>query len=158
MRRRTIGIVGTLLALSLGLWLGRTHLLAWYYVHRLAVADLNHRAIWIERATTLDQAALPRLMACLASEDAQACENATAALQVLACRWGLGDPRTITMSNSIGDLFSSFSPQGQRCTLGMERDWFGARDNRVDPPPIISQNIARQVVHASRQADPGGRR
>src|SRR5262249_16288327 len=118
MRRKYLPFVLIgVLALGLGLWLGRTQLLAWYYVHQLTQADDAVRDRWVGRICNLNEGAVPCLIKFLGRDDDRACQNVATAIHVLAARWGWDDARTHSLSGKLADAFESMSPAGQEWVL-----------------------------------------
>jgi HEAT repeat protein len=146
MRRKYLSfiLIGGL-ALGLGLWLGRTQLLAWYYVHQLAQADDGNRDMWAGRVSDLNDSAVPFLIKFLGRDDDRACQNVASALHVLVARWGVDDPRTHSLVANLADAFGSMSPAGQEWVL-MEQDWMGPENGISEE---ILQDISRILVATS---------
>src|SRR5207247_7902208 len=124
MRRFSLWIIVIgILAIGFGSWLGRTQLLAWYYVHQLTAANGENRDLWIGRVLNLEEAAVPSLLAALGRNDDQACENAALAVRGLVERWGLDDARAISLSRRICDAFPALSVAGQERVLALHGAW-----------------------------------
>jgi len=147
MRRKHLALILMgFLALGLGLWLGRTQLLAWYYVHQLAQADDGDRETWVDRVSNLNDSAVPFLIKFLGRDDDLGCQNVACAIHVLVIRWGWDDPRTHSLSGKLADAFGSMSPAGQERVLKMEQDWIGL-ENGISEEML--HNISRILVAAS---------
>jgi hypothetical protein len=147
MRRKYLPVILIgILALGLGLWLGRTQLLAWYYVHQLAQADDGDRDTWVGRVSNLNESAVPCLIKFLGQEDDRGCQNVVSAIHVLAGRWGWDDPRTHSLSGKLADAFGSMSPAGQERVLKMAQDWIGPK-NRISEE--VLRDISRILVATS---------
>src|SRR5262249_1942738 len=132
----SIAIVA-LLGLGLGVWFGRTQLLAWYYVYQLSGASRESRDTWMARAISLDDSVVPSLMACLCRNDDQACENATAVLENLVSRWGPEDPRTLSLSCRVASDFPTMSAAGQAVVLRAERAWIEKGGKEFHPSTLL---------------------
>src|SRR5687767_7973249 len=92
-------------------WWQRTPLLAWHYVNQLSRADEASRERWVERVAELDEAALPRLLPLLESDEAPAGANARAAraaLSALARRWGPADGRSATLMVQLVERWAQY--------------------------------------------------
>lgn len=142
-----IGIV----ALGSGIWLERTQLLAWYYVHELSAANPENRDLWMARTLSLEEAVVPSLIACLSRNDEQACDNATLAMRDLVERWGLDDPRAISLSSKVCDGFLALSGAGQEKILRMEQAWFSTRNTH--PAGLLIQNACRLLLESAKVPD-----
>jgi hypothetical protein len=133
MRRLYTGTaIVILLALGLGAWFERTQLLGWYYVRQLSGANSESREVWMSRAISLDDSVVPFLMDCLCRDDSQACDNAAAVLENLVDRWGLEDPRALSLFSRVAEAFPTMSASGQAEVLRLERIWVESnlRDSR----------------------------
>jgi len=154
MRRLYIWITAIgVLALGSGIWLERTQLLAWYYVHELSAANPENRDLWMARALSLDEAVVPSLIACLGRTDELAGDNATLAMRNLVERWGLDDPRAISLSRKICDGFPALSGAGQEKVLQLERAWVGTRNTH----PALTQNACHVLLESAKVANSGVR-
>jgi hypothetical protein len=105
-------------------WVERTPLLSWYYVHNLAKAKEADRGVWVERVAGLGEPALGDLLECLNDPSPECCDNARAALEKLTAQWGPGDTRTISLALRCGREFQRMSPDGQRNVLELAAGWF----------------------------------
>ena len=141
--------------LGLGIWFGRTQLLAWYYVHELSIATAENRGPWITRALSLDEAVVPTLIACLNRKDELVCDNATTALKNLLDRWAPDDSRVISLFCRIGDAFPSMSATGQEKVLQMMAD--ESRKDLKESRNILCAYIGRLLSEATRAQDPAVR-
>jgi hypothetical protein len=131
-------------------WVERQPVLAWVYVQGLARAGAADRDAWAERVATLDEAAVPGLLACLGRGDAQACDNARAALARLAERRGKDDRRRAALAARLADAFPRLSAPGQQAVLQLGTTWYaeaGAGASSAVP----------QLLQAARTADPAAR-
>src|SRR5439155_19798906 len=154
MRRLYIWITAIgVLALGAGIWLERTQLLAWYYVHELSAATRENRDLWMARTLSLDEAVVPSLIACVGRTDELACDNATLAMRNLVERWGLDDPRAISLSCKICDGFPALSRTGQEKVLQLERVWVGMRNTH----PALTQNACHVLLESAKVANSGVR-
>jgi len=141
MRRRYLALtlIGFLIV-GIGVCLARNQLLAWYYVHQLSQAQDEDRETWIKRVSDLDDGAVPGLIKHLSQDDDRACHNVAMAIQELTARWGLDDPRTLSLSAKLTDAFPSMSPGGQECVLKMGKDWIASGN-------AIREEILRSIGH-----------
>ncbi len=112
--------VTLLLVLAAGLWFERVPLLAWYEVRGLMHAGPEARAAWIDPLTGMEDAALPRLLRGLESNDARACSNIQAGLTAIVQRWEHSDLRRSSLAEQLSLLFQSFSGPGQESALDLE--------------------------------------
>src|SRR6266700_7820241 len=135
-----------LLVVGLGLWLGRSQLLAWYYVHQLSQAPDGDRETWIKRVSNLDDGAVPCLFKHLSQDDDRACDNVAMAIQELVARWGLDDPRTLALSAKLADAFPGMSPGGQERVLKMGQGWIASGNATSEE---ILPSIGQLLVGAS---------
>ena len=62
-----------LLGGSVALFVERTPLLAWFYMHSLSRAVEKDRALWVDRTAGLGEGAEPTVFACLTQTDEGAC-------------------------------------------------------------------------------------
>ncbi len=138
------------LALLLGgggvAWLERTPILAWYCVRALASASEGDRQRRAERVADLGDAALPRVLECLAQPDDAVCANARAGLACLAARWGPGDGRSVELALRLARAFPRLSLQGQRAVLEVAGGWF-SREGEA-PAAGLVPNCARLLAEA----------
>jgi len=134
------------LVVGLGLWRGKSQLLAWYYVHQLSQAQDGDRETWIKRVSDLDDGAVPCLIKHLSQDDDRACENVAIAIQDLVARWGLDDPRTLALSAKLADAFPGMSPGGQERVLKMGQDWIASGNATREE---ILRSIGRLLAEAS---------
>jgi hypothetical protein len=127
MRRRCLAftLIG-FFVVGLGLWRGKSQLLAWYYVHQLSRAHEGDRETWIKRVSDLDDGVVPCLIKHLSQDDDRACDNVAMAIQELVARWGLDDPRTLALSAKLADAFPGMSPGGQERVLKMGQGWINS--------------------------------
>ncbi len=156
-RRFLIFILLAFLALGLGLCLGRNQLLARYYIYRLAHADVANRDTWIIRAANLDDAAVPSLIECLSQNDDRTCDNISTTLQTLVDRWGLDDPRAISLSIKLADAFPAMSVAGQEWVLKLEQAWFSRPEKDGHRHDQVLHNAGRVLAQASHVDNPAVR-
>jgi HEAT repeat protein len=150
MRRRYLGLIMVaFLALGLGLWFGRTQLLARYYVYQLACADAGDREVWIGRIINLDEIAVPSLVECLSRNDDRACVSITTAIQKLTARWGLDDPRAIALSAKLADAFPAMSVAGQEWVLKLGQSWMARQEKDDHRNNQVLHNAARLLGQAA---------
>jgi hypothetical protein len=143
-------LVVLLLAGGLAAWVERRPLLAWVCVQGLARAGAADRDAWAERVAALDDAVVPGLLACLGRADAQACDNARAALARLAERWGKDDPRRNTLAAQLAGAFPRLSVPGQQAVLQLETTWFTEGGS-------AAPSAAAQLLQWARRVDPAVR-
>jgi HEAT repeat protein len=149
-------IIVCILGLGLGIWFGRTQLLARYYVRQLSAANPENRDPWIARALSLDEAVVPALIACLDRNDDQACDNAMTALKNLLDRWASDDPRAISLSCRIGDAFPAMSAAGQEKVLRLMEGW--QKDLKESGRrALLYANTGRLLIEAAHVQDPAVR-
>src|SRR5438270_12601213 len=98
-------------------WWQRTPVLAWYYLRGLAEADADGRAVWVDRAASLDVAAVPGLLDLLQSKDPTVCDNAEQTLTTLVKRWGAEDTRSAGLADECRSRFAGLSALGQISAL-----------------------------------------
>jgi hypothetical protein len=150
MRLLLLALCVLLLAGTAAAWLKRQPLLAWAYVQGLARAGAGDRGAWAERVASLEEAAVPGLLACLARGDAGVCDNACAALGRLAERWGKDDPRRATLSAQLADAFPRLRVPGQQAVLQLETAWFTEME-------AGARSAAPQLLQAARTTNPAVR-
>jgi HEAT repeat protein len=130
-------------------WTQRAPLLTWYYLRKLAKADDESRATWVERVAALDSAAVPALLARLESKDPTVCNNIQHALAALAKRWGAHDARTQALAEEFRANFSGFSSLGQISVLEVMTVMLRP-DGATNCPSSLTQ-IAGEMLHAVRE-------
>jgi hypothetical protein len=106
--------------------------------------------VWVARVVRLENAAVPGLLGQLGKPEERICSNAAAALDELACHWGLADPRTVELIQRLAEGFPHLSPKGQQQVLKLLSDWSGPerRDSLVGAS--VSRDVARILVDAAR--------
>jgi hypothetical protein len=149
-RKFLLGFLVVLLLVGGTAWVERGQLLAWYYLHRLALAGERERQPWVERVAGLGELAVPGLLDCLARRDARSCANARAALDCLSEAWGAGDPRTAELAQRVAREFSRLSVPGQKEVLDLAAGWFGAQP----APSGLFRAGARLLGEAASASDP----
>src|SRR5262245_59767414 len=115
-KKRLIAL-GLLTALGGFLWYQRTALVAWHYVNQLASADESNREVWVERVVALDEAAVPRILACLESATLQSSENLEHAFVEIARGWKPDQPRSRALVAEIKGRFAKFTQAGKTSAL-----------------------------------------
>jgi len=105
------------------------------------------------RVSSLDEAVVPSLIACLGRTDELACDNATLAMRNLVDRWGLDDPRAISLSCKIRDGFPALSRTGQEKVPQLERSGVGMRNTH----PALTQNACHVLLESAKVANSGVR-
>jgi hypothetical protein len=148
-----VGSLLLLIAAVSAAWLGRTPLLARYYVYRLARCEEGQQGPWLERVADLDEAAVAPLVDVMRREDERGCTNSKAALALLGKRWGLEGSRTGNLAELLADEFSGFSRSGQCQTLDLGAGWFRLAPGAAGGGPIRDACV-RLVGEASRAPDP----
>ena len=133
---------------SLG-WLEREPLACWFYLRGLARADEGSRAVWVERVTRLDNAATPGLLAMLAQNDVQVCENAEAALLAMSARWGADDARRSALAKKLADGFAHFSGSGRGAAVNVLTVWLNAESTPTAPSIGAAARILEMAAHSS---------
>jgi hypothetical protein len=142
------GVVGTALLVMGGVaWMERTPILAWYYVQRLALAEEETRAAWVEKTVSLGETALPGVLGCLERNDALVCGNAQAALACLLDTWGCEHPSRVILAEQLANAFPRLSGFGKRSALELEAGL--VPHSRLDPPAAEVLRAATQMVAAA---------
>jgi HEAT repeat protein len=77
------------------------------------------------------------------------------AIQAIVARWGMDDPRTITLSAKLADAFAGINPAGQERVLKMEQDWIAPGKDGISQE--ILRHIGQLLVEASRSNRPAVR-
>jgi hypothetical protein len=119
-------LLAVLLVLGAGAgvaWTERTTLRAWYYLRGLKRATGAEVQVWARRVAGVGRPVVPDLLRLLADDDAQVCDNAHAALDSLAQRWGRADPRCPELLDRLVEEFPRLSDAGQRQALALALDW-----------------------------------
>jgi HEAT repeat protein len=156
-RRYLVFIVIGFFVLGIGLWLGRTQLLAWYYVRLLAGAEDGDREARVRQVVSLDAAAISPLIDYLSQPDERACGNIATALQSLAVHWGPEDSRSRSLSIKLANAFSRMSTIGQEQVLRLERRWSSVHDKSVRPSNGTLQEASKLLVEAAQVNNPAVR-
>lgn len=126
----------------------RTPVLTWYYVRELSGAYQENREECARRVASLDEAAVPRLLAGLRNPDALVCGNMSYALVLLGQRWGVTDPRAQHLLAQIHEKFAGFSPAGREKAI-----LFLTRFLQQDGPRPLPGNVTRLVSDIMLHAD-----
>jgi hypothetical protein len=126
LNKKVLGVLtlAVLLGAAVLVWMERTPLLAWFYVHRLAKASEADRGAWVDRVAELGEPAVDDVLDCMNDPSPQCCGNARAALDKLTARWGPSDPRTIALAHRCGREFQRMSPSGKSNVLELAAAWF----------------------------------
>jgi hypothetical protein len=148
---------GLLPVLVLGVWLGRTPLLAWYQVRSLAHAGETDRTRLAQRVVDLDQAAVPRLFRYLTQNDHRVCENVHSALDGLHRRWGWEDSRATDLAIELTRAFPRFSLAGQEMVLRLKTRWLAPDDTTAATPEPVLEADAHLVEESVRLPGKGVR-
>jgi hypothetical protein len=101
-------------------WFERTPLLSWYYVRGLANADEAACETWVNRVTSLGNAALPRLIDQLRQVEVRPCENAAVGMMRLVESWDQAATARGDLAGQLVRNFASFSPHGQAAALQIQ--------------------------------------
>lgn len=149
--QRSLALVGVVVALGLATWWWGNSVLAWYYVQRLSRADEANRECWAKRVARLDEAAVPRLLACLRDQDSQVCGNAQAGLACLAACRQAEPARYLDLANRLTDLFPQLSLAGQCSVLELQAAWLKEWQQPI--PAELRQAALRLLPTAGRSAD-----
>lgn len=134
-----------------GWWYGQSAL-AWYYVQRLCWANADERHLWAERAASLDQAALPHLLACLRHPDPGVCANVQSGLACLAVQRQTEPAFYLELVQRLVESFPQLSLAGQCSVLDWQTAWLqeqGARPEFGEP----RRAVLRLLPLAGRSAD-----
>jgi hypothetical protein len=126
-------------------WVERSPLLAWAYIQGLRRASEADCDAWAERVASLDQAAVPGLLSCLAGPDGRGCANAEAALRRLRERWQQDDPRRSELAARLGEAFAHLSVPGQQAVLRLEAVWLAHESG--------SSTVPQGLLQAARAGD-----
>jgi hypothetical protein len=145
----TLGLVAAAAGVA---WWEKTTLEAWYYGHRLANAGQTGRDTWIERAARLGEAIIPRLLDCLAREDALPCENAEMVFRRMTeSRTSAGV--VMKISESIASEFPRFSHPGKQVALRLHSLWLSREEMAADERAGLARNATRLLEDAVRIND-----
>lgn len=142
---------GTILVLLLLLggvcWQVREPLTGWYALRGLENATEEERSPWVERVSSLNEAAVPGLLTCLRRDDPRICANARAALETLVRRWPGDDPRGVELARKLEECFPRLSDSGRREVLHLGCIWLAA--NETSPPCAdVARSLARLLPDA----------
>ncbi|MCI0643073.1 MAG: HEAT repeat domain-containing protein [Gemmataceae bacterium] len=119
MGRRKKAIVGLVLAALLAgaAWWHKNNVLAWYYVNRLISADERSQEAWVKRVASLQDAALPRLLAAWGNDNPAACQAVEHAMSELFRSWNATDSRCVLLLASFSENFAAWSNAGKNAAL-----------------------------------------
>jgi HEAT repeats len=148
---------------ALGVWQHKP-ILAWYYVRQLGGAYPETREGWAKKVAALEEAAVPRLLDGLRDQDAMVCANMQYPLCLLAKKWGLDDPRALSLLEQVRSRFHDFSPAGQEKVLLMltsllhvERGGEGGAEMQEEPPrplpPRLTTIVGAIMIDAEKTED-----
>jgi HEAT repeat protein len=153
--RRLMGLIALgLFAAAAGVvWWHKTTLEACYYGHRLANAGQTSRDVWIERAARLGEAIIPRLLDCLAREEALPCENAEMVFRRMTeSRASAGV--VMNVSESIAREFPRFSHPGKQVALRLHSLWLNREEMAAAERAGLARSAMRLLEDAVRINDP----
>jgi hypothetical protein len=144
-------VLGLLAAGGAAVWVERTPLLVWCYIHQLSHASDGDRAAWADRVAGLGDAAVPTLVDCLKQPDAAVCDNARAGLEKLTGPWAADEPRTAALVRTFAAEYPRLSPAGRKAALETAAGWFVP----VGAPPEELTAAAVALVRAATPASEG---
>jgi HEAT repeats len=133
----------------------RQPVLAWYYVRQLSYAYEEDRDICAKKVASLQEGALPRVFARLQDPDAIVCGNMQHALLLMTKGWGMEEPRTQHLVESVNAHFEKFSPAGREKTLLLLTAIL-QRDGPRPLPPRITSIISDILIGAEKRTDQRG--
>ena len=145
----TVGVLGGAGGV---VWLERTPLLAWYYVHGLIQANDQDRAKWVDGVAGLGEGAEPAVFAALGRSDASACRNAGAALDKWTSQWGAEDERASALAGRMAKRFGDCSPAGRCIVLESAEAWMRPTDAK--PTAALLGAVAQLVGETARLPEP----
>ncbi len=150
-------IVIGLLAIALmggaaALFMERTPLLAWFYMHSLARAAEPDRALWLDRTAALGEGAEPAVFAYLTQTDEAACRNAGAVVEKWTAQYGLDDAHAAALADHLAHGFGAYSPAGQQVVLETAARWF--TPTTAKPSEALTTACARLIAEAAKSAEP----
>jgi hypothetical protein len=149
-------VLGLFMAALLGgtvaLFVERTPLLAWFYMHSLARAAEQNRALWVDRAAALGEGAEPAVFAYLTQTDEAACRNAGAVLQKWVGQYGSDDARAAALAEHMAKGFGAFSPAGRVVMLETAALWFAP--TAAKPSEALAAASAHLIAEAAKSAEP----
>jgi HEAT repeat protein len=156
MRRKKwlILLLAVLVLAGLGWW-QRTNVLSWYYVRQLIRADKESREDWVKRVAGLDEAALPRLLSYLESNDEQACDNVGAALIYLVEGWGPEDERSLHLVEYLETNLQQYGKAGKEASLQIPAVLLHLSRSK-SPQPRLLRAAGEMVTTAAGSADLSG--
>jgi hypothetical protein len=155
--RKSLIALTLLFALAALAWFGRTPLLAWYYLERLACAAGADRPAWAERVASLEGAVVPDLVGWLARDDVAACAGAEAALSRVLQRWGAADARSVQLVDDLAARFDRLSLPGRHAVLELLIVLLRPCENQPAPPDQMTRAAAQILTAAAADTDPGTR-
>lgn len=151
--RKTLAALVLLSALAGLGWWQRDTVFAWYYVRQLAQADEANRASWVERVVSLDEAAVPRLLASLDVAHPTGRENVTAALVDLVKRWGSEDRRSLTLLEQLETAYANLSTEGKKAALQVPIALLQQAPERQSLPAGIARPAGDLLIAAEAEDD-----
>jgi hypothetical protein len=149
-KKCAIGVGLFVILAGAGAWY-RSSLMAWWFVAELAqAATPEDRARCVKRVTSLDMAAVPRLLDLLRRTEESCCQNAGAALVHLGNVWGEEDPRTLAVVQQFESGLDSFSVAGQKSCLEVTVELLRCRRPDSPAPPaalmLAAGNLLKQAA------------
>jgi hypothetical protein len=152
-KRIVVGLFAVaLLGGTVALFMERTPLLAWVYMHSLTRAAEQDRTLWVDRTAGLGQGAEPAVFACLTQTDEGACRNAGAVLERWTAQYGPEDARAAALADRMGKGFGAYSPVGRQVVLETAALWFAP--TAAKPSDALASACARLVAEAAKGAEP----
>ena len=140
-----------LLAGGVAVFVERTPLLAWFYLHSLGRAAEHDRALWVDRTAALGEGAEPAVFASLAQKDEGACRNAGAVLEKWAAQYASDDVHAAALADHMGKGFDAYSPTGRVVVLETAGLWFSPKS--VKPSEELTAASARLIAEAAKSAE-----
>jgi hypothetical protein len=141
-----------LLGGAVALFVERTPLLAWLYMHSLARAAEQNRALWVDRTAALGEGAEPAVFACLTQTDEVACRNAGAVLEKWTTQYGPDNAHAAALADRMAKGFNSYSPAGRVVVLETAAVWFSP--TAAKPSEELTAASARLIAETATSAEP----
>jgi len=142
-----------LVILTLAAWCGWRQypsLLAWYYVHRLSLAEAADREGWINRIVPLEEEGVPHILAELQQNKPFACASLGQALTALLQHWGRDAEPTRALVEESYRRFPLLSTPGQRTVLEVLAGLLAPRPEDSVPAAYLLQ-AAHQFIEIAHQ-------
>jgi hypothetical protein len=145
----TLVIAGLLGATA---WRQRKPFLASHYVARLSQAEDADRESWVAEVVALDEAAVPALLAALASGDKKTCANLESALVGLARNWGAEDPRSQALLEQVAVRFESLPVFAKNAALQIPVVILRKTPEKNKASPAVTR-LAGELLTAATKAE-----